>query len=84
VAAEREPDDEVALYASWNGATEEVTTWQALAGPSSDRLKAVASVPRSGFETAITARTAEPYVAVQAKNRSGRVLGTTKVVKLRD
>jgi hypothetical protein len=84
VAAEREPDDEVALYASWNGATEEVTTWQALAGPSSDRLKAVASVPRSGFETAITARTAEPYVAVQAKNRSGRVLGTTKVVRLRD
>jgi hypothetical protein len=83
VAAERGPDDEVRLYASWNGATE-VATWEVLAGPSPDRLKAVASVPRSCFETAITARTAEPYVAVQAKNRSGRVLGTTKVVELRD
>ena len=80
VAAERGPDDEVTLYASWNGATE-VATWEVLAGPNPEELEAVASVPRNGFETAITARTPELYVVVQAKNRSGRVLGTTKVVK---
>ena len=32
VAAESGPEDEVTLYASWNGATE-VATWQVLAGP---------------------------------------------------
>ena len=80
VAAERGPDDEVTLYASWNGATE-VATWEVLAGPNPEELEVVASVPRNGFETAITARTPELYVVVQAKNRSGRVLGTTKVVK---
>ena len=80
VAAERGPDDEVTLNASWNGATE-VATWEVLAGPNPEELEVVASVPRNGFETAITARTPELYVVVQAKNRSGRVLGTTKVVK---
>jgi hypothetical protein len=32
LAAERRPDDEVTLYASWNGATE-VATWEVLASP---------------------------------------------------
>jgi hypothetical protein len=40
------------------------------------------TVARNGFETTITLRTAEPYVGVQAKNRSGRVLGTSKAVKV--
>ena len=74
-------DDEVRVYASWNGATE-VAVWQALTGPGPDRLKPLGStVARDGFETAITLRTAEPYVGVQAKNRSGRVLGASKAVK---
>jgi len=74
-----EPDDgALTLYASWNGATE-VASWQVLAGPSPDRLKPVGGpTPREGFETAITVRTAGPYVSVQAKDRSGRVLGTSK------
>ncbi|HEV2094537.1 MAG TPA: arylsulfotransferase family protein [Rubrobacter sp.] len=79
--AERGPGDEVTVYASWNGATE-VATWQALAGPGPDRLKPVTSVPRHGFETAIAVNTAELYVGARAKHRSGRVLGTTKAVKL--
>ena len=82
VAAERASEDEVTLRASWNGATE-VATWRALAGPGSDRLERVGSAaPREGFETAITVNTAEPYVGVQARDRSGRVLGTSKAVKL--
>jgi hypothetical protein len=80
--AERASKDEVKIYASWNGATE-MAAWQALAGPDPERLKPVGSaVPREGFETAITVRTAEPHVAVQAKHRSGEVLGTTEPVKL--
>jgi hypothetical protein len=81
-AVERGPDDEVTLYASWNGATE-VASWQVIAGPGPDRLEPAGSVtPRQGFETAITVHTAGPYVSVQAKDRSGRVLGTSKALNL--
>jgi hypothetical protein len=83
LVAQRGPEDEVALYVSWNGATE-VTTWQVLAGPSPDRLEEVASAPRKGFETTIVLRTTETYVGVQAKDSSGRVLGASKALKLGD
>ena len=74
-------DGELTLYASWNGATE-VAAWQALAGPAPDRLKPLGpATPRAGFETAITVHTAEPYVGVQARDRSGRVLGTSAVAR---
>jgi len=80
VAVERGPDDKVTLYVSWNGATE-VESWEVLAGPDPDQLESVGTAPRRGFETTFTVRTAELYVAVQAKSASGRVLGTTKAVK---
>ena len=69
------------LYVSWNGATE-VATWQVLAGPGPDRLEPTASVPQKGFETVITAHTDEPYIGVKAKDRTGRVLGSSKALKL--
>jgi Arylsulfotransferase (ASST) len=72
--------DEVTVYASWNGATE-VAAWEVVAGPGPDRLKPAGSAPRDGFETTITVRAAGPYVAVQARDRSGRVLGVSKAVK---
>jgi hypothetical protein len=74
IAVEPGDGDEVTVYASYNGATE-VAEWEVLAGPGPEGLRAVGSVPREGFETAIAARTAEPYVGVRAKDRSGRVLG---------
>src|ERR671921_311906 len=77
VAVEQGPNDKVTLYVSWNGATE-VVSWQVLAGSTPSQLKPVGSAPRRGFETTVTVRTAEPYVAVQAKNSSGRVLGSTR------
>ncbi len=80
VVAERVSEDEVRVYASWNGATE-VATWEVLAGPSPGELESLASVPRDGFETALLARTAKPYVAVRAKHSSGRVLGASKAVE---
>ena len=71
------------VHASWNGATE-VATWEVIAGSSPGRLASVGSAPRDGFETTIAVRTAEPYIAVRAKEASGRVLGTTKAVKPAD
>jgi hypothetical protein len=82
VAAEVGPDEKVTLYASWNGATE-VADWEVLAGPDVDRLEPVASTPRKGFETAIEVQTPEAYVAVHAKDPSGKVLGASKPIKLR-
>jgi Arylsulfotransferase (ASST) len=66
------------VYASWNGATE-VSSWRVLAGASSGALQAVATAPKQGFETQIPIHSA-PYVAVQALNRAGQVLGTSTTV----
>src|ERR671910_912906 len=80
VVAEAGPDDKVTIYLSWNRATE-VDTWQVLAGGNPDQLEPAGSGPRKGFETAVTLYTHEPYVAVEAKDSSGRVLGTSEAVE---
>ena len=80
IVAESGPDDDITLYVSWNGATE-VATWQVLAGSSPDELKPAGSAPRKSFETAIITSTDEPYVAVQAKDSSGKVLGTSRAIQ---
>ena len=80
VAAERGKGDKVIIYASWNGSTE-TTTWRVLAGPNPEELEPVGSVPWEGFETAMAIRTDEPYVAVQAEDDSGHVLGTSEAIK---
>jgi hypothetical protein len=69
----------VKVYASWNGDTR-TASWQVLAGPSPQQLAPVASAPRSGFETAIATPSAEAYVAVQALDASGAVLGTSRTI----
>jgi hypothetical protein len=79
--AERASKEEARVYASWNGATE-VASWEVLAGRSARRLESLGSVPRDGFETAMVVRTADPYLAVRAKERSGRVLGTSASVEV--
>ena len=83
IVAERGAEDEVKIYASWNGATE-VATWQVLAGTDPNELEPLGSAPRRGFETVITLRTSEPYVGLKAMNGSGKVLGTTRSIKLED
>src|SRR5919112_573603 len=80
MVAERTSADEVRLYASWNGATE-IATWEVLTGPYPDGLEPMGSVPRDGFETAILALDTEPNVAVRARDRSGRILGTSKSIE---
>ena len=75
--------DEVEVYVNWSGATE-VATWQVHAGSRPDELKPVASVPRKGFETVVALQTREPYVAVRAKDGSGKELATSRAVKPQD
>jgi Arylsulfotransferase (ASST) len=70
----------VMVYASWNGATG-VASWRVLAGPSPQQLVPVAAAARAGFETAIIAPAPAPYVAVQALDSAGNVIGTSHTIK---
>ncbi len=81
VAVESGPNNETTLYVSWNGATE-VDNWQILAGPKPDRLKPGGYVPRDGFETSILVNTTEPYILVQGRDSSNKVLGASKAIEL--
>src|SRR5919112_515196 len=79
--AERTSEEELEVYASWNGATE-VSSWEVLAGPRPEQMEPLGSVARNGFETAMVVQSPHPYVAVRAKDRSGQALGTTAPVTL--
>jgi Arylsulfotransferase (ASST) len=70
------------VYASWNGATQ-VVSWRVLTGASATSLQAITITPRSGFETAIAlpGGTVGPFLAVQALDGSGNVLGTSASVE---
>ena len=70
------------VFASWNGATQ-LAAWQLLAGGSRSSLRPVLTVPRSGFETALTvpAGTRGPYVEVQALDAAGGVLSSSAAVE---
>ncbi|HWY17355.1 MAG TPA: arylsulfotransferase family protein [Solirubrobacteraceae bacterium] len=70
----------VNVYASWNGATE-VVAWRVLAGMSPSALAPVAGAAKSGFETTIATPGPEQYVAVQALNGAGAVIGTSPTIK---
>ena len=80
VVAESGLKGEVTLYVSWNGATE-VDTWQVLAGSHPVELEPAGSAPRKGFETVVTLRSDEPYLAAEARDSTGRVLGTSEAVE---
>ena len=70
----------VRVAASWNGATA-VASWRMLSGGSPKALAPVASAGRTGFETLISSPVAGPYVAVQALDASGRVLGVSPTIR---
>jgi hypothetical protein len=69
------------VYASWNGATN-VAAWEVLAGSSKNpgQMSRLGQFPKSYFETTMTVTTTRPYVAVQALNSAGQVLGTSAVI----
>jgi hypothetical protein len=79
VALRATSDGRTVVAASWNGATE-VSRWRVLAGSEPDRLQAVTVAAKDGFETSINVVSAARYFAVQALDRAGRVLRTSKPV----
>ncbi len=70
----------VTVYASWNGDTR-TASWRVLAGPAANRLAVRATVARSGFETTIATPGPARYVAVQALDPGGAVLGVSPTIK---
>jgi hypothetical protein len=70
----------IATSMSWNGASE-VASWRVLAGASPSALVAAGSGSRTGFQTTIAVPGAGPYVAAQALNSAGAVIGTSATVK---
>jgi hypothetical protein len=80
VAAAASSGGRVTVYASWNGDTR-TASWRVLAGSSAKALAPVATVARSGFETAVTTPGAAAFVAVQALDASGAVLGSSRTIR---
>lgn len=82
-AAARSVHRRVVVYASWNGSTQ-TRAWQVLAGPRGHvRCVVVRHARRTGFETAIRVRGHWRFFRVRAIGAHGRVLGTSRVVKVR-
>jgi hypothetical protein len=69
------------LHASWNFATE-VAGWVVLTGHDADHLDAVGVAKVAGFETTISLPKARKFVAVEAIDGTGAVLGKSKPLKL--
>jgi Arylsulfotransferase (ASST) len=79
-AATQRRGDRLAVWASWNGATE-VASWEVLAGASADALTRVSEGRRTGFETLLSAPGTAQFVAVRALDASGGVLGSSAAVR---
>lgn len=76
--AARQHGKAITVYTSWNGATQ-VTAWRVLAGSAADNLAAVATRPKSGFETAIPIGPGYRVFRVQALGAKGQVIGSSRV-----
>ena len=80
IAVEAGGGSALTVYASWNGATE-VDTWRVLAGRAPANLTPLTTVDRDGFETAIEVETDAAYVAVEALNEAGAIIGASEAVQ---
>jgi len=69
-----------AVAVSWNGATN-VASWRVLGGASASALAPVAGAAKAGFQTTISVPAGATFLAVQALDASGAVLGTSHTVK---
>lgn len=69
-------DGLLTVHASWNGATR-VAHWQVRTGTAVRKLRAVRTVARTGFETAIVVRSPKGLVSVAALDSNGKQLGAS-------
>jgi hypothetical protein len=73
--------EETIVHASWNGATE-VASWRVLAGEHQGSLAAQTTIRISGYESSTTLPQKYAYVAAQALDSAGHVLGTSLTVQV--
>ena len=76
LASANNTEEETIVHASWNGATG-VASWRVLAGEEAHALKLRATIPSSGFESAITLPHKFKFAAVEALDKAGHRLGTS-------
>jgi hypothetical protein len=80
LASRNNTGEETIVHASWNGATD-VSAWRVLAGKQPGVLAARATIRAYDFESSTTLPASYDYVAVQALDAAGRVLGSSRAVK---
>ncbi|KAK7046357.1 ASST-domain-containing protein [Favolaschia claudopus] len=69
------------IFVSWNGATH-VASYTLLTGHSAENLSTtVVTVPKSGFETSISSKGSQQFIAVAANAANGTVLGKSLVYR---
>jgi Arylsulfotransferase (ASST) len=68
-------------YVSWNGATG-VASWRVLEGSSPSGLRPTTTVERRGFQSTIPIAGSPSYVAIQALDSHGALLGSTAVTRV--
>ncbi len=73
--------EETIVHCSWNGATE-VASWRVLAGAHAGSLTAQTTVASSGFESSTILPKRYAYVAVQALDSAGRVIGASHTARV--
>ncbi|MFL5824727.1 MAG: arylsulfotransferase family protein [Solirubrobacteraceae bacterium] len=74
VAVSRGPHGTMKIYAAWNGATE-VARWRVLGGSAPDALANLGQAASRGFETGQWIHSQPRYLAVEALDAHGSVLG---------
>lgn len=79
IAAERVSPGEVAVYASWNGATN-VASWEVLAGETPETLAPVGTSRWANFETEMTVASTDSMFEVRALNKEGKVIGSSAAI----
>ena len=67
------------LYVSWNGDTS-TALWRVIGGSSATSMATLASAARTGFETRIGLPSVPAQLAVEALDRSGKVLATSRAL----
>ena len=70
----------VSVHASWNGATRSRQLARARRDPPSSSWRRLPPPSRSGFETEMSTPAHESYVAVQALDQAGAVIGTSRTI----
>jgi hypothetical protein len=73
--------EETIVHMSWNGATG-VASWRVLTGTHPESLGPQTTIPVDGFETSTILPQKYAYVAAQALDSAGHVLGTSQTVQV--